>query len=446
MEHKVSILIVDDERSVRLSLYHWFVKEGYAVATARDAYEALSLIQKENFNIILADIKMPGMDGLEMNRRIQKIEKNAVVIIMTAFASVDTAVIALKDGAYDYITKPFDPEDLSKLIRKISTQILMKAERRVPKARSVSLENIDDIIGESDAMVRVLRQVEKIAMSDSPVLITGEKGTGKELIAQAIHINSSRRYFDLQAAHCGALSGVSAESALIGHEKGALPGALDSHKGYFEAANGGTLLLDEISGISPRLQLDLLRIIESKTFTRIGSEREITADFRLICTTRENLKKRVMNQQFREDLYYRLNIAHIHLPPLRERREDIPLLTDHFVGEYCTSMSREKLKIAPDAMLKLQKYDFPGNVRELENMIERAILLSNGKEIKIQDLPFGDENSEPGFESLEDHEKKYIRQILNSQKWNISKSARILKVDRVTLYNKIKKYALEQPG
>lgn len=437
---KVSILIVDDERSVRLSLYHWFTREDYEVSMAKDAHEALSMIYAGNFDIILADIKMPGMDGIEMNRRIQNLNSDAVVIIMTAFASVETAVTALKDGAYDYITKPFDPEDLSRLIRDISGRILMKAEKRVPRAGGISLENIEDIIGESDAMLKVLKQVEKIAPSNTPVLISGEQGTGKELIAKAIHYNSSRKYYSMVPVHCGALSQQSAESALFGHEKGAFPGALDSHCGHFETADGGTILLDEIGGISPKIQTDLLRIIESKTFYRIGGKQAIQANFRLICTTKNNLKQEVLNQHFREDLYYRLNIAHITIPPLRERRQDIPLLIDHFIKKLCLAMSKEQVKASPSLIDYLQEYDFPGNIRELENIIERAILLSDGNEIKIQDLPFEEQATEFSFESLEDHEKKYIRQILESQNWNISKSARILKVDRVTLYNKIKKY------
>ncbi|MFP4471509.1 MAG: sigma-54-dependent transcriptional regulator [Bacteroidales bacterium] len=443
MTRNITILIVDDERYVRDSLHQWFTDDGYEVSCAKNAREALSMMQVGSYDIVLADIKMPGMDGIELNRRIQTLTEDAVVIIMTAFASVDTAVQAMKDGAYDYITKPFDPEDLSKLIRKISYQILNKVEKKTSQIREIDLENTDHVIGNSKAMFGVLKRVKAASKSNSPVLITGEKGTGKEMLARLIHANSSRKYFPMLSVHCGALSGDLARSELFGHEKGAMPGALIDRSGHFEEADGGTVLLDEISAVSMEIQLKLLQVIESKTFSRIGGKREINSDFRLICTTKENLKEQVLKQNFREDLYYRLNIASIHIPPLRERREDVPLLVDHFIEKYCNTMSREKVTIAESTLKQLQEYDFPGNIRELENMIERAILLCDGREIRMNDLPIDVEEKDHHFESLEEHEKKHILAVLNEYDWNISKSARTLQVDRVTLYNKIKKYRME---
>lgn len=442
MTENISILIVDDEESVRDSLYNWFIEDGYHVECAEDAKKALSLIESKNFDIILADIKMPGMDGLEMHRRIKALNKDAIVIVMTAFASVDTAVQALKDGAYDYVTKPFDPDDLSHLIRNASKQVSLKTENEVLKNKVVSLENVEDIIGISEPMMKVLKEVESVAQSNSSVIITGESGTGKELIARAIHFNSPRRYFPLVTVHCGALTESLLESELFGHEKGAFTGAMFNRKGRFEMADGGTIFLDEIATISPKMQVELLRVLESKSFVRVGGNKEIISDFRVICATNKDLKKMVENGTFREDLYYRLNVVNIKIPPLRERIEDIPLLVNHFIKKYCTAMSRDIITIEPTALKKLEEFEFPGNVRELENMIERAIVIGNGKEIKMKDLPLGKEIAYSSVESLDDLEKKYILQMLNKFDWNISRSARALKVDRVTLYNKIKKYDL----
>jgi DNA-binding NtrC family response regulator len=445
MERKISMLIVDDEESVRDSLYNWFIEDGYNVDSAENAKEALTMIESKNYDIILADIKMPGMDGLEMHRRIKSLNKESIVIVMTAFASVETAVQALKDGAYDYVTKPFDPDDLSHLVRNATSHILLKAENEALKNKLISLENIEDIIGNSNAMMKVLKDVESVAQSSSSVIITGESGTGKELIARAIHSNSPRKYFPLVSVHCGALTESLLESELFGHEKGAFTGAMFNRKGRFEMADGGTIFLDEIATISPKMQIELLRVLESKTFVRVGGNKEIKSDFRVICATNKDLKQLVENDIFREDLYYRLNVVNIRIPPLRERPEDIPLLVDHFINKYCTSMSRNIIPIDQSAMKRIQEYDFPGNVRELENMIERAIVIGNGKEILLKDLPLGKDIISTSYESLDDLEKKYIFEVLIKYDWNISRSARALKVDRVTLYNKIKKYNLKSP-
>jgi DNA-binding NtrC family response regulator len=443
MTVKVSILIVDDEESVRDSLYNWFLEDGYIVACAEDAKTALTMLESRTFDIILADLKMPGMDGLEMQRRIRALNKEAIVIIMTAFASVDSAVRALKDGAYDYITKPFDPDDLSHLIRNATRQITLKAENEALK-KKISLENVDDIVGRSAPMMEVLKQVENVAQSNSSVIIVGESGTGKELIARAIHSNSSRKYFPMVSVHCGALTESLLESELFGHEKGAFTGAMYNRKGRFEMADGGTIFLDEIATIPSKMQIDLLRVLETKSFMRVGGNKEISSDFRVICATNRDLRKMVENGTFREDLFYRLNVVSITIPPLRERVEDIPLLVDYFIRKYCTSMSRDMITIDPAALRRLEEFEFPGNVRELENMIERAIVIGNGKVIHLKDLPLGKDVQVSSVESLDDHEKRHIQQILGKYNWNISRAALALKVDRVTLYNKIKKFGLKQ--
>jgi DNA-binding NtrC family response regulator len=444
MADKISILIVDDEDSVRDSLLNWFMEDGYEVEAADNAKKALQLLEEKNFNIILADIKMPGMDGLELHRRIRSLNRETIVIIMTAFASVETAVQALKDGAYDYVTKPFDPDDLSHLIRNAANQVALKNENEALKERVTTLEEVDDLIGHSGAIVNVLQQIESVAQSNASVIVTGESGTGKELVARAIHANSSRRYFPLISVHCGALTESLLESELFGHEKGAFTGATFNRKGRFEMADGGTIFLDEIATISPKMQIELLRVLETKSFVRVGGNREISSDFRVICATNRDLAAMVKNGTFREDLYYRLNVVNINIPPLRERTEDIPLLVNHFIRKYCTSMSRDIITIEPAALKHLEKFEFPGNVRELENMIERAIVIGNGREIRLKDLPLGAEIAESAVESLDELEKRHIEQILLKYNWNISRSARALSVDRVTLYNKIKKYDLRQ--
>lgn len=443
MEKKISILVVDDEESVRDSLNLWFTEDGYRVACAEDAKKALSMLESETFNIILADLKMPGMDGLEMLRRIKALDKDSIVIVMTAFASVDTAVKALKDGAYDYVTKPFDPDDLSHLIRNATMQISLSQENEILKKRVDSLASVEDLIGKSEAIRKVLREVESVAPTNSSVIITGESGTGKELIARAIHANSLRKFYPLVSVHCGALTESLLESELFGHEKGAFTGALYNRKGRFEMADCGTIFLDEIATISTKMQIELLRVLETKQFIRVGGNKEITSDFRVICATNRDLKSMVEKGTFREDLYYRLNVMNIHIPPLRERTEDIPLLVDYFIRKYCTSMNKPLITIETAALKRLLDYPFPGNIRELENMIERSIVVGNGKKILLRDLPLGKEVIDSSVESLDEFEKAFILQILNKYSWNISRTAQALKVDRVTLYNKIKKYGLK---
>jgi DNA-binding NtrC family response regulator len=445
MAKKISILIVDDEESVRDSLYNWFIEDGYYVECAENAKKALTILQSDNFDIILADIKMPGMDGLEMLKRIKSLKSDAIVIIMTAFATVDTAVQALKDGAFDYVTKPFDPDDLSHLIRNASKQISLIEENEILKDKVISLENVEDMVGHSEAMQEVFRQIESVAQSTASVIITGESGTGKELVAKAIHANSPRKFFPMVSVHCGALTESLLESELFGHEKGAFTGAVYNRKGRFEMADSGTIFLDEIATISPKMQVELLRVLETKSFVRVGGNKEISSDFRVLCATNRDLKGMVDKGLFREDLFYRLNVVNINVPPLRERVEDIPLLIEYFIKKYCISMNRPIIPIEPAALQRMETYAYPGNIRELENMIERAIVVGNGKKIMLRDLPLMKERSQPTFESLDDLGKKHILQILNKYSWNITVSAKALKLDRVTLYNKIKKYGLTQP-
>ncbi|BBE19797.1 type IV fimbriae expression regulatory protein PilR [Aquipluma nitroreducens] len=443
MAKKISILIVDDEESVRDSLYNWFLEDGFHVECAENAKRALTILESDQFDIILADIKMPGMDGLEMLRRIKLIKPDSIVIVMTAFATVDTAVKALKDGAYDYVTKPFDPDDLTHLIRNATKQISLVEENETLKQKVTSLENVEDLIGKSEAMKGVLKQVESVAQTNSSVIITGESGTGKELIARAIHANSPRKFFPFVSVHCGALTESLLESELFGHEKGAFTGAMYNRKGRFEMADSGSIFLDEIATISTKMQVELLRVLESKTFMRVGGNKEISSDFRVICATNKDLKSMVEKGTFREDLFYRLNVVNIQIPPLRDRKDDIPLLVNYFINKYCTSMNKPPASIDQAALNRIQEFNFPGNIRELENMIERAIVVGNGKKITLKDLPLEKTFVSNSAESLDDFERAFILQILTKYEWNISRTARALKVDRVTLYNKIKKYDLK---
>lgn len=442
MKNKLSMLIVDDELSVRDSLLNWFATDGYDVECAEDAVAALKAMELKKFHIILIDIKMPGMDGLELHRRIKANNSEAIVIIMTAFASVDSAVEALKDGAYDYICKPFDPDQLTQIIRNASQKISFKPSDDEAPDQPIDLENVDNIIGNSPAMMEVFDQVKILSGTDSTVIITGESGTGKELIAHAIHINSNRRYFPMVIVHCGALAETILESELFGHERGAFTGASYHRKGKFEMASGGTLFLDEIATVSSKMQIELLRVLECKSFTRVGGNKEIHSDFRVIAATNRDLKSMVKEGHFREDLYYRLNVFDVHVPTLRERQEDISDLIEYFIKKYNKLMNRSVKKIDQATLSVLMQYSYPGNVRELENIIERAIVLCKGDTIKLTNIPIGKEMAISGIESIAEIEKNHLEIILEKYDWNISKSAKSLGIDRATLYNKINKYGI----
>lgn len=389
---------------------------------------------------------MVGMSGLELQRRIKEIDKSIIVIIITAYASVESAVQALKEGAFDYVTKPVDPDELSHLIRNAIKQRTLAAENVLLRTKIEELAKAEEIIGESPQMKKVLELVKTVAQTDATVMIRGESGTGKELVARAIHANSNRRYFPLIPVNCGSIPEGLLESELFGHEKGAFTGAQYRRKGKFEMANGGTMFFDEIGNVSMKLQVDLLRVLETKQFTRLGGEQVINVDFRVICATNRNLEKAVEEGAFREDLYYRLNVFSIFLPPLRERRMDIPLLAQHFLKKFSLSMNKSITGISPDALDLLIRYDWPGNVRELQNAIERAMVVGRPPSIRVEDLPFqlNTRPKVPEADSLAEVEREHIINILNRTGWNITRAAEILKIDRVTLYNKIQKYGLRK--
>lgn len=441
----LSILIVDDEFSVRDSLQGWFRKDGYQVEAAASAEEALRVLQGASFDIILLDIRMPGIDGLELQRRIKAIDAGIIVIMITAFASVDTAVEALKEGAFDYVTKPVDPDELSHLVRNAAEQRRLHTENVRLRENLDGLLDEDNIIGESAPMQKVLEMVHRVAETDATVLIRGESGTGKEVIARAIHACSPRRYFPIVPVNCGALTETLLESELFGHEKGAFTGAQYRRKGKLEMADGGTLFLDEVGTIGLKTQVDLLRVLETKEFTRVGGNKSVRVDFRVICATHQNLEQMVESEQFRQDLYYRINVFTILLPPLRERRADIPLLAEHFLQKYNRQMDKRIEKISPAAMDLMVQHDWPGNVRELANAIERAMVVGRAPAIRPEDLPFHlSPTSASGSDALADMERVHIATVLERTGWNITRAAERLGIDRATLYNKIKKYELRQ--
>jgi DNA-binding NtrC family response regulator len=442
----VSILVVDDEFSVRDSLYNWFKTEGYRTDTAENGMEALKKLQENPWDIVLLDIKMPGMDGVELQRHIKKIDSTIIVIMITAYATVDTAVETMKEGAYDYLSKPVDPDKLSILIRNAVNQKRLMAENIQLRQKVDELSLLDDIVGGSPQIKKIMEMIDTVAKTDATVLIRGESGTGKELVAQAIHGKSNRRYFPIISINCGAFPEGLLESELFGHEKGAFTGAQYKRKGKLEMANGGTIFFDEIGNITAKMQMDLLRVIETKQFTPLGSNKVVNVDFRIIAATNSDLEKKVAEEDFREDLYYRLNVFSIQIPPLRERSADIALIARYFLEKYARSMNKAVTDISPEAMKILTQYNWPGNIRELRNTIERALVVV-GKKKRIEpddlNLLFPPKANPPG-NSLEEIEKAHIERILEQSDWNISRSAETLKIDRVTLYNKIKKYGLQR--
>ncbi len=444
----IKILVVDDEEIVRESLTGWFEEDGYAVDNAKDAVEALNKMTQTRWDIYFVDIKMPGMDGLELQRRIREIDKEAIVIIITAYASVDTAVQALKEGAFDYITKPFDPDLLSRLIRNAARQRRLSLENKELKGSLEQLIIPPEIIGSSQHTEEIKKSIEVVAPTNTTVMIRGESGTGKELVARAIHAHSDRRYFPMVTVNCGALSDSLLESELFGHEKGAFTGALYRRKGKLEIANGGTLFLDEVGTIGPKTQVDLLRAIESKEFTRLGGNETIRSDFRIICATNTNLEEAVKEMKFREDLYYRLQVYVIQLKPLRERPEDIPELVNYFIRRYSQKMNKPIKGIDREALDMLMAYSWPGNIRELENAVEAAMVVTKGPSLQRNNFKLNHSDQPLVFNSdlsLAEVEKNHILNVLQAHNWNISTAAKLLGIDRVTIYKKLRKYGIQRP-
>lgn len=443
MEIQGKLLIVDDELSVRDSLGKWFREEGYEIGTAENASDALTRMAEGKWDVALLDIKMRGTDGIELQRRLHELDPDLIVIIMTGYASVETAVTALKNGAYDYVSKPLDPDEIAHLVKKALSH--RRAEKENVQLRETVAEATrpGDLVGQSGAMRKVAEAIETVGPTDANVLITGESGTGKELVVRAIHAASMRRFHPLVAIHCGALTETLLESELFGHEKGAFTGAQFRKKGKFEIAEGGTVFLDEIGDISLKTQTDLLRVLQEREITRVGGTQVIKVDFRCVAATNKDLEQMIEDGTFRPDLFYRLNVFRIELPALRDRREDIPLLAEHFVRKFALAMNKRITRITPAAMQQLQQQPWMGNVRELENAVERAMVVAQEPEIREQDFIFKQPNGAGGAasgKSLDQVERAHILHVLEECGGNQSRAAEVLDIDRVTLHHKLKRY------
>jgi len=443
---KLSILIVDDEQVVRDSLTQWFIGEGYEVETCASAAEALARLASREIDLVIADIRMPGIDGMELLEKIKTQQLETAVIMMTGYASVETAVRALKHGAFDYVTKPFDPEDLSVAVRNALQPRRLKLENRVLRQRIEDRHALDDLVGQSAPMRHLREQIGTAAGVDSAVLIQGERGAGRELAARTIHRLGPRRYNHLLVVHCGSLTDALMESELFGHEKGAIAGAQFRKKGKFEAALGGTVFLDEIADTSLKTQADLLRVMQERQITRVGGIQPIPVDSRVIAATSRNLAELIKAGRFRSDLYYRLSVLNIQVPPLRDRHGDVPLLAAHFLERFSQQMNRRFTGLDRAAVDLLVSHHWPGNVRELENVIERAAVVGREPVIRAQDLAVTRPPEAADDLRIENVERRHIVRVLESFGWNQTQSARALGIDRVTLYHKIRRYNLKPPG
>jgi len=454
---KARILIVDDDAAIRGSLERILDYEDYDVRAAASGEQALAALAERRFDLALLDIKMPGMDGLELLERVKRTHEELVCIMVSGHGTVQTAVEATKLGAFDFLEKPPDRDRLLVTIRNGLQQAVLVSETETARRR---LGRSLEIIGQSAAIERVHRQIEKVAPTNATVLITGENGTGKELVANAIHRRSPRKESRFLQMNCAAIPEELIESELFGHERGAFTGATARREGKFELADGGTLLLDEIGDMSPTVQAKVLRVLEEGRFERVGATQTLSADVRILAATNKDLEAAVRAGEFREDLFFRLNVVPIRVPPLRERPEDIPLLVDHFLALYCEREDVPPVQIEPAVLDALHRHSWPGNVRELRNTLERMIILSDGVRLGADDVPFraqaaaprvggpdGDLLDAPTFEEFKDRsERAYLRRQLERNGWNVQKTAKALAMQRSNLYKKIERYGLAREG
>lgn len=451
MTERANILIIDDDEAIRDSCSQVLKKERNTVKTAKDGKEGLKLFNREFFHAVLLDLKLPGIDGMEVLSKIKDENPETPVIIITGYATIESAVEAIKCGASDYLAKPFTPEQLRVITKKALESRRILLENIYLRGELKKKSEFDMVIGESKSMKKVLEIVRRVSSSESTILITGDSGTGKELLAREIHNHSQRKKAPFVVVDCGALVETLFESELFGHVRGSFTGAYETKHGRFEVASGGTIFLDEISNISLNIQANLLRVIQEREVTRVGSSKPIKVNVRILAATHENLADLVREGKFREDLFYRLSVVPVHLPPLRERKEDIPFLVERFLQKYIKKANKNINSISPEVDQALMEYDWPGNIRELENTIERAVVLAKGDKIQLEDLMYHGISSgtslfradKGGPKTLEDVEGEYIKIILQDQHGNKSKTAKILGIDRKTLLAKIKKYKIQ---
>lgn len=452
--HNIRLLVVDDEKNQRELLQGFLQKKGYATQAAESGDQALAWLKENVCEVVLTDHKMPGMDGTTLLKEIKALYPETWVVLMTAYGTVERAVEAMKQGAYDYLSKPIDLEELLCLLERVENSILLTWENRQLRQELKEKFSFEGLVTQSPKMEEVLSLVTRVGPSQSTVLIRGESGTGKGLIAKIIHYHSPRSSGPLITINCAAIPETLLESELFGHEKGSFTGALFQHHGKFEQAQGGTLFLDEIGDLSPALQAKLLRVIQDKTFERVGGNKTIQVDVRIISATHQDLEGTIQEGRFRQDLYFRLNVVSLFLPPLRERREDIPLLIDHFLLKFGRQNNKEGLEISKEARELLLRYQYPGNVRELENLVERAVVLCRGQLITSRDLPFHlkegiRESTAPAFPShlslpqqLEELEKQMIHQALKEYNGIQTRAAEKLGISERVLRYKLQKYGL----
>ena len=441
------ILVVDDEEIIRQSLSFVLQKEGYEVDEAENGKAAYDKILENSFDIVITDLEMPGMKGIQLVEEIQKHNIHTAVIIITAYGSLETAIAALRNGASDYILKPIEFDEILIKVKKLLEIKNLLIENKILRKEIQRTYDYENFVGKSQAMRNIFDMIETVASTDSTVLITGKSGTGKELVARALHYKSNRCNKTFIPVNCGAISENLIESELFGHKRGAFTGAISDKEGYFKAADGGTLFLDEISELSLNLQVKLLRVLQEREFTPVGATSPISVNIRFIASTNRDLKEEIKNGKFREDLYYRLNVIEINLPSLKEREEDIPVLADHFLNKYRTELNKNLKGIDLEAMRALINYEWKGEVRELENVIERAVIFAKDEFITIKDLP-------PSFrpnemisnyfksgaleDSVKSFERDYILRTLENNHFDKEKTAEILKVGLSTLYRKMK--------
>lgn len=441
MSKKPKILVVDDEDIVRESLGDWLDGVGYDVEAAASGEEALQIIKKKKPRIMVTDLVMPGMNGIELMNEAKKIVPSIITIIITAHATIQSAITAIREGAFDYIEKPFYPEKVELLIGKLVEHQDLIEENIKLRRKIEERFQFEGIIAKSPKMLKIFELIRIVAPSSATILITGETGTGKEVVARAIHHQSKRQSKPFIATSCAALPESLLESELFGHEKGSFTGAVERKKGKFEAADKGTLFLDEIGEINANTQVHLLRALEEKKITRIGSNEEFSVDTRVITATNKDLRKMVLEGQFREDLYYRLKVVTINLPALKERREDILPLAEHFLKKYAEENDKDVINLSPEVIEFMLNYAWPGNVRELENMIEHGVILSMSNAVTMAELP--QDTLHPTLaeeKTIDAVTKNHILHVLEETQGNISEAAKILGIQRMTLYNKLKKY------
>ncbi len=441
------ILIIDTQREAREKLADCLTERGYDVTTTTPGDAALALLHNQRFHVLLIDVGEDGGIGLTLLKQIKASDPDGVVVMMAAYGSIRNAVDCMREGAHDYLLKPVQPDKLCGRLHEIMARRLGPGNGPASNDYIIPTDRFESMIAQSVAMQRIFQLIQDVAPMDTTILITGETGTGKELAAKAIHSNSPRRNGPFVTVNCGAVPENLMESELFGYQKGAFTSAAETKKGRLELANGGTLFLDEIGEISMRMQVDLLRVLENRVFYRVGGTQPLEADFRVIAATNRDLKASVAAGDFREDFYYRLNVISFEMPPLRERKEDIPLLAEHFLLHYIQETGKTVRRISRGAMDEMMLHEWPGNVRELRNAIERAVVIGKTDQIVPEDLPFyRPECPPPLFNgSLRQMERAHITHILNENDWNMSRCARLLGIDRSTLYNKIKRYNIQKP-